>query len=92
MERDEENVAQPNEQAHVVLSSDEGSGETTRIYHDCEGRVEKSVPRIAVWHQEACRVMTNGDPDGRIFLYYPHSNIGYFFLAHHCFFLIIHLF
>ena len=39
-----------------------------RIYHECEGRIEKSVPRIAVWHREACRVMTNGDPKGRIFL------------------------
>ena len=39
-----------------------------RIYHECEGRIEKSVPRIAVWHHEACRVMTNGDPEGRIFL------------------------
>ena len=30
---------------------------------------EKSVPRIAVWHHEACRVMTNGDPrDG---FFYP---------------------
>ena len=33
-----------------------------RIYHECEGRIEKSVPRIAVWHLEACRVMTNVDP------------------------------
>ena len=32
-----------------------------RIYHDCEGRIEKSVSRIAVWHHEACQVMTNGD-------------------------------
>ena len=42
-----------------------------RIYHECEGWIEKSVPRIAVWHQEACRLMTNGDPEGRIFLSYP---------------------
>ena len=32
-----------------------------RIYHDCEGRIEKSVPRITVWHHEACRVISNGD-------------------------------
>ena len=24
-----------------------------RIYHECEGRIEKSIPRITVWHQEA---------------------------------------
>ena len=41
-----------------------------RIYHKCEGRIEKSVPRIAVWHHEACRMMTNGDPEGRFFLSY----------------------
>ena len=37
-----------------------------RIYDECEGRIEKSVPRIAAWHHEACRVMTDGDLDGRI--------------------------
>ena len=29
-----------------------------RIHHECEGRIEKSVLRIAVWHHQACRVMT----------------------------------
>ena len=38
-----------------------------RIYHESEGRIEKSLPRIAVWHHEACRVMTNGDPKGLIY-------------------------
>ena len=33
-----------------------------RIYHECEGRIEKSVQRIAVWHHEAFHVMTYGDP------------------------------
>ena len=51
-----------------------------RIYHECEGRIEKSIPRIAVWHQEACWVMTNGDPEGQIFLSYPHTNNWFFFL------------
>ena len=49
-----------------------------RIYHECEGRIEISVPRIAVWHHEACRVMTNGDPEGRIFLSYPQTNFFFF--------------
>ena len=44
-----------------------GKDNNIRIYHECEDRIEKSVPRITVWHQEACRVMTKGDPDGRIF-------------------------
>ena len=49
-----------------------------RIYHECEGRIEKPVPRIAVWYEEACRVMTNGDPEARIFLSYSHTNNGFF--------------
>ena len=46
-----------------------------RIYHQCEGRIEKSVPRIAVWHHEACREMTNGVPEGRSFFYPTHTRI-----------------
>ena len=53
---------------------------TIRIYHECEGRIEKSGPRITVCHHEACGVMTNGDPEGRIFLSYSHPNNGFFFL------------
>ena len=49
---------------------------TIRIYHE----IEKSVPRITVWHQEACRVMTNGDPVGQISLSYPHTKSVFFFL------------
>ena len=44
-------------------------GKIIRINHECEARIDKSVPRIAVWHHEACRVMTNGDHEGQIF--YP---------------------
>ena len=51
-----------------------------RIYRECEGRIEKSVPRITGWHHEACRVMTNGNPEGRIFLSFPHINNGFFLL------------
>ena len=60
-----------------------------RIYHECEGRIEKSVPRIAVWHHEACRVMTNGDPERQIFLSYPNTNNGFFFLLTNVFYLKI---
>ena len=45
-----------------------------KIYHECEGRIGKSVPRITDWHHEACRVMTNGDHEGQIFLSYPYAN------------------
>ena len=53
---------------------------------ECEGRVEKSVPRIAVWHLEACRVMTNGDPQGQIFSILLSHEYWILFLAHRCFF------
>ena len=32
-----------------------------RILLECEGRIEKIVLKIAVWHHEACCVMTNTD-------------------------------
>ena len=51
-----------------------------RIHHKCEGGIEKSVPRITDWHHEACRVMTNGDREGRIFVSHPNMNNGFFFL------------
>ena len=51
-----------------------------RIYHECEGRIEKSVRKITIWHHQACRVMTNGDPEGRIFLSYLRTNIGFFLM------------
>ena len=57
-----------------------GTCETLRIYHECMGRIEKSVPRFAVWPHKACRVMINGDPEGRIFLSYPHTNNRFFIL------------
>ena len=59
-----------------------------RIYHECEGRIEKSVPGIAVWHHEACRVMPKGDPEGQIFLSYLHTNNAFFFLLTTVFFFI----
>ena len=58
-----------------------------RIYHECEGRIEKSVSKIAIWHYEACRLMTNSDPEGPIFLAHPHTNNGFIFLLVIIFFL-----
>ena len=48
----------------------EERGKNMRNFHGCEGRIEKSVPRITVWHHEAPRKMTNGDPEGRIIRIY----------------------
>ena len=38
-----------------------------RIDHDCKGGIENSFPSITVLHHEACRVMTNSDPEGHCF-------------------------
>ena len=51
-----------------------------KIYHECEGRIEKSLPRITDWHPKACRVMTSGDREGQIFLSHTHTKNGIFFL------------
>ena len=57
-----------------------------RIYH--QGRIDKSVPRIAIWHYEAYRLMTNGDPEWH-FPILPSHKKWIIFLAHHCFYLFI---
>ena len=51
-----------------------------RTHHEFEIGIEKSVSRITIWHHEACRAMTKGDPKGRIFLSHPHMTNGLFFL------------
>ena len=53
---------------------------TIRIYHECEGVIDKSVSMITYWHHEACRVMTNGAREGKNFLSLPHTNNRLFFL------------
>ena len=51
----------------LCLDND-GVCEIIRIYNpECEGMIDKSVPRITVWHHEPCRVMTNGDPRDKFF-------------------------
>ena len=60
-----------------------------RIHHECEIRIEKSIPRIAVLHHEACRVMTNGDRVGWIFISYPHRNNGFFFFLNTVFIYLV---
>ena len=53
---------------------------------------EKSVPRMAVWHHEACRVMTNGDPEGGVFLSYTHTNNGFVFLLPTVLFIYLYIY
>ena len=61
------------------LSSSCNNSTILLLYKNLSG-IEKSIPRIPVWHHKACRVMTKGDPEGQIFLSYPHRNNGFFFL------------
>ena len=63
------------------------------MYHECEGGIKKSVPRIAVGHHKACRVTTNGDGEGRIFFYPILTQIilYIFFHAYHLFCIFLKL-
>ena len=48
--------------------------------HKCEGGIEKCVLSFTVWHHKACRVMTNSDREGQIFLSHLHTKKRLFFL------------
>ena len=72
----------------IILLCPTWSCKIIKIYHECAGRIEKSIPRIGVWHHKACRVVTIGDPNGRIFLSYPNTNNGFFFLLMTIFFIV----
>ena len=63
----------------IYLISNIASSEYFRIYHECKGGIEKYIPKITVWHCEACRVMPNSDLEGPIFLSHPHTNNGFIF-------------
>ena len=54
--------------------------ESIRLYHECEGWIEKSVLSITNWNHKACQVMTNVDCEGRIFLSRPQTMKVLFFL------------
>ena len=47
--------------------------DTIRIYQECEGGIENSVPRVTDRHQEAVQVNTNGNPEGQMLLFHPHT-------------------
>ena len=66
----------PDSGTNIIL----GAFNIIRIHHECDGGIEKSFPRITDWHHQVCRVMTNGDHEGLIFLSHPQTNYGFFFL------------
>ena len=59
------------------------NSEIITIHQVCEGGIEKSVPRIAIWHHEACRMMTNGDFEEGLFYPILTRIMDSFFLAQH---------
>ena len=38
----------------IITIHHECSCRIIRIYDECEGGLEKSVPRITIWHHKAC--------------------------------------
>ena len=42
--------------------------EIIRIFHEYEDGIEKYIPKITDWLHDACRVMTNSDREGQIFV------------------------
>ena len=59
---------------HSLVSPPNG---IIRVCHKCEDGIEIPVPRITIWQYEACRVITKGDPEGRIFLSHPQTKSEY---------------
>ena len=46
-----------------------------RNYHECEGGNATSIPRITVWHHEACQIMTKGYHEENGFVKPIHTQI-----------------
>ena len=64
------------------------SYDNIRIYDECEGKIENPSPGSPFGI-----AMLAGDPEGQIFLSYPHTNNGFFFLLATVFiYLFIYLF
>ena len=51
-----------------------------RTLHECEVRIENSVPRVTFDITRLCRVMPNSDTEGRNFLSAPNTHVWIFFL------------
>ena len=76
-------TTEDNQHCGCVPGEDTDQQRCIRIYHECEGGIEKFVSRITVWHHKAFPVMINSDLEGRIFFYPILTRIVDFFLAHH---------
>ena len=65
----------------IIFWTFEGLDAVTEIeYKNLSWMIEKSVPRIIYWNNKACRMMTNSDPEGLIFLSHTHTSNRFFFL------------
>ena len=73
--------------ALVRICSFIGTLEYKHLSGGLRGVDRKIVPRITVWHHEACRVMPDCDREGRIFLSTPYNHDRFFFFLAHLSFL-----
>ena len=67
--------------ALVRICSFIGTLEYKHLSGGLRGVDRKIVPRITVWHHEACRVMPDCDREGRIFLSTPYNHDRFFFFS-----------
>ena len=56
------------------------SQKNIRIWHECEVRMDKSVPRVTVWHREALSSDAKQIPEGQICPPVPNTNNRFVFL------------
>ena len=45
-----------------------------------ESKIKQSILRITNWHHQACRLITNDDREGQVFLSLPQTNNEFLFL------------
>ena len=45
-----------------------------------ESKIEKSILRVTNWHRQSCRLITNDDREGQVFLSLPQTNNEFLFL------------
>ena len=65
----------------TYINSSEDINKNIKIHHECEGEIEKSVPRITDWYNTRhADWWQNGEREGRIFLSNPHTNNEFYFM------------
>ena len=52
------------------------------IYHEWEGGIENSIPRITVWHHEACRLteLCSIQPSHKLLIFFLYTTKNQIFI------------